>query len=64
MNPTLVLLDASAFWRLRSSQLDPDRRRQVATVPVRRGTSACRAVGVPQADRLRSSPVIDGLTAG
>ena len=30
MNPTLVLLDASAFWRLRSSQLDPDRRRQVA----------------------------------
>jgi len=27
---TLVLLDASAFWRLRSRQLDPDRRRQVA----------------------------------
>jgi predicted nucleic acid-binding protein len=26
----LVLLDASAFWRLRSPQLDPDRRRQVA----------------------------------
>ena len=30
MNPTLVLLDASAFWRLRSPQLDPDRRRRVA----------------------------------
>ena len=30
MKPTLVLLDASAFWRLRSPQLDPDRRRQVA----------------------------------
>jgi predicted nucleic acid-binding protein len=26
----LVLLDASAFWRLRIPQLDPDRRRQVA----------------------------------
>ncbi len=25
-----MLLDASAFWRLRSPQLDPDRRRQVA----------------------------------
>lgn len=30
MKHTLVLLDASAFWRLRSRQLDPDRRRQVA----------------------------------
>ncbi len=30
MKRTLVLLDASAFWRLRSRQLDPDRRRQVA----------------------------------
>jgi predicted nucleic acid-binding protein len=26
----LVLLDASAFWRLRSPRLDPDRRREVA----------------------------------
>jgi predicted nucleic acid-binding protein len=26
----LVLLDASAFWRLRSPQLAPDRRREVA----------------------------------
>jgi predicted nucleic acid-binding protein len=26
----LVLLDASAFWRLSSPQLDPDRRREVA----------------------------------
>jgi len=26
----LVLLDASAFWRLSSPQLDPNRRRQVA----------------------------------
>jgi len=30
VNRTLMLLDASAFWRLRSPQLDPDRRRQVA----------------------------------
>ncbi|MGI9098884.1 MAG: PIN domain-containing protein [Solirubrobacteraceae bacterium] len=30
MNSALVLLDASAFWRLRSPQLDPNRRRQVA----------------------------------
>jgi predicted nucleic acid-binding protein len=30
MSSALVLLDASAFWRLRSRQLDPDRRRQVA----------------------------------
>ena len=30
MNSPLVLLDASAFWRLRSPQLDPDRRREVA----------------------------------
>lgn len=30
MKRTLVLLDASAFWRLGSRQLDPDRRRQVA----------------------------------
>ncbi len=30
MKRTLVLLDASAFWRLRSRQLDPDRRHQVA----------------------------------
>ncbi len=30
MSRTLALLDASAFWRLRSRQLDPDRRRQVA----------------------------------
>lgn len=27
---TLVLLDASAFWRLGSPQLDPDRRQEVA----------------------------------
>ncbi len=30
MTSALVLLDASAFWRLRSPQLDPNRRRQVA----------------------------------
>jgi len=30
VNSTLVLLDASAFWRLSSSQLDPNRRRDVA----------------------------------
>lgn len=30
MNDALVLLDASAFWRLRSPQLDSHRRRQVA----------------------------------
>lgn len=30
MNSALVLLDASAFWRLRSPQLESNRRRQVA----------------------------------
>jgi predicted nucleic acid-binding protein len=30
VNSPLVLLDASAFWRLRSPQLDPNRRREVA----------------------------------
>lgn len=30
MNSPLVMLDASAFWRLSSPQLAPDRRRQVA----------------------------------
>lgn len=30
MNSALVLLDASAFWRLSSPQLDPNRRRQVS----------------------------------
>lgn len=30
MTPSLVLLDASAFWRLASPQLDSDRRREVA----------------------------------
>jgi predicted nucleic acid-binding protein len=30
VNGALVLLDASAFWRLGSPQLDPDRRREVA----------------------------------
>lgn len=30
MNSTLVLLDASAFWRLGSPQLDSDRRHEVA----------------------------------
>lgn len=30
MNDAIVLLDASAFWRLGSPRLDPDRRRQVA----------------------------------
>jgi predicted nucleic acid-binding protein len=30
VNGTLVLLDASAFWRLRSPRLGADRRRQVA----------------------------------
>ncbi|MGI8659714.1 MAG: hypothetical protein ACR2LH_01540 [Thermoleophilaceae bacterium] len=30
MSDALILLDASAFWRLSSPQLDPDRRRQVA----------------------------------
>jgi predicted nucleic acid-binding protein len=30
VSSALVLLDASAFWRLRSPQLDPNRRRQVA----------------------------------
>ena len=29
MNSTLVLLDASAFWRLGSPQLDPGRRREL-----------------------------------
>ncbi len=30
MSAALVLLDASAFWRLGSPQLDPDRRDEVA----------------------------------
>jgi predicted nucleic acid-binding protein len=30
VNSPLVLLDASAFWRLRSPQLDPGRRGEVA----------------------------------
>ena len=30
MTDALMLLDASAFWRLSSPQLDPDRRRQVS----------------------------------
>jgi predicted nucleic acid-binding protein len=30
VNGALFLLDASAFWRLRSPQLDPERRREVA----------------------------------
>ncbi|MBA3437546.1 MAG: PIN domain-containing protein [Thermoleophilaceae bacterium] len=30
MSSALVLLDASAFWRLGSSQLDAERRREVA----------------------------------
>lgn len=30
MNSAPVLLDASAFWRLSSLQLDPNRRREVA----------------------------------
>ncbi len=30
MSLALVLLDASAFWRVSSPQLDPNRRRQVA----------------------------------
>jgi predicted nucleic acid-binding protein len=30
VSSALVLLDASAFWRLRSTQLAPDRRREVA----------------------------------
>lgn len=30
MNSSLMLLDASAFWRLSSPQLDLDRRREVA----------------------------------
>ncbi len=30
MTTSLVLLDASAFWRLRSPHLDPDRRREIA----------------------------------
>jgi predicted nucleic acid-binding protein len=36
VNSLLVLLDASAFWRLSSPQLDPSRRREVAE-RIRRG---------------------------
>jgi predicted nucleic acid-binding protein len=37
----LVLLDASAFWRLRSPQLDPNRRREVAGWIARGIVAAC-----------------------
>ncbi len=36
-----MLLDASAFWRLRSPQLDPDRRREVAEWVGRGIVAAC-----------------------
>jgi predicted nucleic acid-binding protein len=41
VNSSLVLLDASAFWRLNSPLLDPDRRREVAEWITRGIVCAC-----------------------
>jgi len=58
VSPTLVLLDASAFWRLRSPQLDPDRRRQVAEW-IGRGIVAASTPLLLEARAGRDLPPVD-----
>lgn len=54
----LVLLDASAFWRLRSPQLDPDRRREVAGW-IARGIVAASTLLLLETRAGRDLPSVD-----
>ena len=58
MTAELVLLDASAFWRLGSPQLDPDRRRQVAEW-IARGTVAASTPLLLETRAGRDLPPVD-----
>ena len=58
MNSALVLLDASAFWRLRSPQLDPGRRREVAEW-IARGVVAASTALLLETRAGRDLPPVD-----
>ncbi len=58
MNSALVLLDASAFWRLRSPALDSRRRRQVAEW-IARGTVAASTPLLLETRAGRDLPPVD-----
>jgi predicted nucleic acid-binding protein len=58
VNSPLVLLDASAFWRLRSPQLDPDRRREV-TEWIARGIVAASTPLLLETRAGRDLPPVD-----
>jgi predicted nucleic acid-binding protein len=54
----LVLLDASAFWRLSSPQLDPDRRREVSD-RIARGVVAASTPLLLETRAGRDLPTVD-----
>ncbi len=58
MNDGLVLLDASSFWRLRSPQLAPDRRQQVADW-IARGLVAASTALLLETRAGRKLPPVD-----
>jgi predicted nucleic acid-binding protein len=55
---SLALLDASAFWRLSSPQLDPDRRREVGE-RIARGLVAASTPLLLEARAGRDLPPVD-----
>lgn len=58
MSDRLLLLDASAFWRLGSSQLDPGRRRQLEEL-IARGTVAASTPLLLETRAGRDLPAVD-----
>ena len=58
MSDALVLLDASAFWRLSSPQLHPDRRHQVADW-IARGIVAASTPLLLETRAGRDLPAVD-----
>jgi predicted nucleic acid-binding protein len=58
VSDALVLLDASAFWRLSSPQLDPSRRRQVAEW-IARGIVAASTPLLLETRAGRDLPAVD-----
>ena len=58
MSTALVLLDASAFWRLSSPQLDPARRREVADW-ITRGIVAASTPLLLETRAGRELPAVD-----
>ena len=58
MSNSLALLDASAFWRLSSPQLDPDRRRELSD-RIARGVVAASTPLLLETRAGRELPAVD-----